>query len=133
MQQFEEKSDGSRSEIKNKYMMKVLHHFSKKIIKFPFIGTILLLAMVKVLLMELAGRQKILLSASFEQNQKRNRSKCFNDLHRVTSRFMAKDKLQKKENLELWSVPSEVKGISKAHVAVVNADGGSEFSIMGWA
>ena len=48
---------------------------------------------------------------------------CKANLHRVTTHLMAKEQLQKVENLDLWSVSPKVKGISEACVALVNTNG----------
>ena len=40
----------------------------------------------------------------------------------VTTYLMDKKQLQEVENLDLWSVSPEVKGISKVYVAVMNTD-----------
>ena len=47
---------------------------------------------------------------------------CKANLHRVNTHLMAKEQQQEAENLDLLSVFPKVKGISKAHVAVMNAD-----------
>ena len=77
---------------------------------FPLPEIILLLAMVKVLLIGLVERQKVL-TIRFRKS-----------LRSKFTPLMDKEKLQTVENLDLWSVSLDVKGISNAHVAVMNAD-----------
>ena len=78
---------------------------------FPLPEIILLLAMVKVLLIGLVERQKVL-TIRFHKS-----------LRSKFTPLMDKEKLQTVENLDLWSVSLDVKGISNVHVAVINADG----------
>ena len=85
--------------------------------------------MVKVLLMETVGCKKNCPSASFEQNEKCNSSKCFQlhkvckvNLHRVTAHLMTKQEQQKVDKFGLLECLSRSYGISKAHVAVMNTD-----------
>ena len=97
--------------------------------KFTLPGVILLLAMVKMLFIELVGRQKVLpinvmtkMKNAIVQNATDFVEVCKANIHCVTTHIMEKEQLQGVENLDLWSVSLEVKGIFDAHVVVMNTD-----------